>query len=162
MNRIPDNRYSEVIAAAHGAIPKGILNRLTHIQFLCGTSPLFVGLHRYDIAPDGRSYGATAHCVYPWHQTRPASERVTTIVLPFVPTVSTVIHELGHALEWEIGFRTHPKIRPVTAYAQRDDREAFAEAFAAWLSPPEAGYIHPKIQEHLHKGPIVPFFESLL
>jgi hypothetical protein len=56
-------------------------------------------------------------------------------VLPFGPgRTDYVIHELGHALDDVLDYEWWAK--PVSAYAQVDDHEAFAEAFTAWVGLP--------------------------
>ncbi len=49
------------------------------------------------------------------------------MVLPRLPTLAVVIHELGHVLDESLGFRQI--VNPVTEYAKINRREAFAEAF---------------------------------
>lgn len=131
MDRIPDRRYSEVIGSALQVFPERIRKRVEHVHFLCGVDPVFAGLHTFKETADGRFYADTAHCCWAHHITRPAAERITTVVLPNVPRRSVVIHELAHALHETIGFeRRH--VVPVTEYAETDRWEAFAESFTAW------------------------------
>jgi hypothetical protein len=57
------------------------------------------------------------------------------IVLPFGPgRTSTVVHELGHALDDVLGYEWSAK--PVSDYGRVDPFEAFAEAFTAWVGLP--------------------------
>lgn len=133
MNRIPDRRYSEVIGHAFTLIPPRIADMLSGVQFVCGVDPVFAGLHDYDDMDDDRSYRRTAHCCYPFHLTRPASDRVTTVMIPTLRDADpkVVVHELGHALDWRIG-RKH-MAQPTTWYAETNRMEAFAEAFSTLL-----------------------------
>ena len=130
LSRVHGAGYREAIGFALGLLPVPIADRLSHVQFVCGVDPVFAGLHDTATTDDGRSYGLTAHCAYGWGLPRPASDRVTTIVLPIVPLPSTVVHELGHALHETLGF--DPEAEPVTEYAKTNRWEAFAEAFVAW------------------------------
>lgn len=131
MNRIPDQRYATVIGEALAILPQRIADRLTGVRFVCGVDPGFAGLHAYGSSENGYAYSTTAHCCFPYHlRNRPAAERPTTVVLPYPPALTTVVHELGHALDWSIG-RTHTAA-PVTDYARTDRDEAFAEAFTTW------------------------------
>jgi hypothetical protein len=124
-----------MIAHALTIPPGGIMRRLQGVEFIAGVDPLFVGAHRYKLSTDGRSYHDTACCLSPHHQQhRPRSDRPTRVVLPNVREPAVVIHELGHALDQAIDWdRSDPM--PVTAYAQTNRFEAFAEAFTAWLMP---------------------------
>jgi hypothetical protein len=125
--------YSAVIEAAYNRIPEP-LHRLIRPHFLTGTDPVFAGLHSYRYTNDGRSYEDTAHAVYDYHQEHLSrAERRVTVVLPVVPSVATVVHEMGHVLHQRIGFDFVTK--PVTRYAQNNHHEAFAEAFSAWRLP---------------------------
>lgn len=130
MQRLPGQRYAETINEALSRFPAGMARRLDHVQFLCGVSPVFAGLHTFAVAADGRNYADVPHCAYPFNINRPASERVTTIVLPTPQPPHIVFHELAHALHPIAGFEHHPV--PVTAYARVDRFEAFAEALTTW------------------------------
>ena len=147
MNRVKPGGYTELISAAYALIPES-MHRLIQPHFLCGTDPGFAGLHRYSSASYGRAYSDTWHVVYPAHQIRPAaSDRHTTVVLtdviddaPWVREkfghhhpLAMMVHELGHVLDESLRFEHDAA--PVTAYAETDRREAFAEAFTAWLIP---------------------------
>ena len=129
MNRIPNARYAEVIGEGLRRLPRGLVARLGHVQFLCGTDPVFAGLHPYANLTDGRSFKDTAHCAYPYHLL--SGDKVTTIVLPVPESPHNVVHELGHALHETIDFDTH-WIKPVTKYAKTNQHEAFAEALVAY------------------------------
>lgn len=73
--------YCAMIEAAYGLIPAG-LHPLIRPHFLCGTDPVFAGLHGYVAAQDGRSYRSTAHVAYPHHQTALARlHRRTTVII---------------------------------------------------------------------------------
>jgi hypothetical protein len=135
--RIKAGGYSAVIEAAFQIIPEQL--HYLRPDFLCGTDPIFAGLHTYANTFDGRSYADTAHCCYPFNQwTLAKTQRRTTIVLPRIPNISTVIHEFGHVVDEH--FRFEHTAQPVTRYAQSNRYEAFAEAFTAWLLP---GYPAP-------------------
>lgn len=147
MNRVKPGGYAELIAAAMAVIPEP-LHRLIRPHYLCGTDPGFAGLHRASSASLGRSYSDTWHVVYPAHQTLAAARnRRTTVVVtdviddaPWVREkfghhhpLAMMVHELGHVLDESLRFE-HDAV-PVTAYAENDRYEAFAEAFTAWLIP---------------------------
>ena len=128
MDRISDARWREPIGRALDLIGPTLAARIGPVRWFTG-DPIFAGLHRYTTT-SGRSYRHVAHCCYPVHFAhRPADDRPTTIVLPVPPTPTTVVHELGHALDHRLGF-THDAA-PVTWYARTNRREAFAEAFTA-------------------------------
>jgi hypothetical protein len=134
LNRIVDHRYSEVIGAALSHWPPLLLDFVGGVDWLTGTDPIFAGLHQFESTVDGRSYRRTAHAVYPYHQAHaPASQRVPTVVLPTVPSVHVVVHELAHVLHWRLAFE--PVAQPVTEYAATNWCEAFAEAVTTWLLP---------------------------
>ena len=130
-SRVPSGPYGAAIGEAFRRLPSGIRNRLSHVQFICGVSPIFAGLHRYEAIGDGRSYATTAHCCWPWNIQGPADRRVTTVVLPTVDTAQphVIVHELGHALHDIVGL--HAVAQPVTWYAKTNRYEAFAEALVA-------------------------------
>jgi hypothetical protein len=136
MQRIRSGGYSELIRAAHALIPEPICG-LVQADFLCGTDPVFAGLHRYDAIADGRSYRNTAHVAYDFHQGGlPRARRRVTVVLPGRPEKTrlwAVVHELGHVLHAHLGFEHDAW--PVTEYAETNRFEAFAEAFTAWVLP---------------------------
>lgn len=99
-------------------------------RFLCGVSPIFVGLHGIDDTNDGRSYHDTGHVSYGrWH----SSDKTTTVVLPKVPTVYTVIHELGHVFDEQTHFLLD--VPKTTAYSDMTRMERVAEAFSLLLVP---------------------------
>jgi hypothetical protein len=131
MNRQTNHRFALAIDEALRITRR--FHRYTAIpDFLCGVDPRFAGLHRFDETDDGRSYGATAHCVYPHHQLHmSAARRRTTIVLPEPAPPWVIVHEYGHALHEALNF--DHDATPVTAYAQTNRFEAFAEAFTAYF-----------------------------
>lgn len=135
MQRVVGTGYREVIEAGFDLIPPGIRERLTHTHFLCGVDPAYVGLHKYGDTGDGRSYSETAHVAFGrWHMPhRSAADRITTVVLPVLVRPHTIVHELGHVLDEQLQF--DHVAEPVTAYAQSNRLEAFAEAFTAWCMP---------------------------
>lgn len=133
MRRVHGPGYGQVISAAVDLIPPR-LHSLIQPDYLCGADPVFVGLHRFDAASYNRSYRHTAHVAYSFHQQpRPRPDRVTTVVLPTVPTLTTIVHELGHVLDETLGFTVHA--HPVSWYADDNRAEAFAEAFTSWVIP---------------------------
>lgn len=132
MHRICGSGYREPIAVALRLVPTRLLD-IMEFDFFCGVDPVFAGLHSYPDTPDGRSYKNTAHVAYPCHITAHADRRRTTLVLPTRREANwaTILHEMGHVLDYRIGFSHTAK--PVTPYAEKNRREAFAEAFVSWL-----------------------------
>jgi hypothetical protein len=110
-------------------IPAPILARVEHAHLFCGCDPVAAGVTGYETGDDGRSYRVTPHVVY--------GRRDTTIVFPQLYrygspwNVMTFIHEYGHVLDEALGFEYD--LAPVSEYAQRDRREAFAESFSWWV-----------------------------
>lgn len=137
MQRVTSQRVAEAVAFGLSFLPAPILE-LAEADVFVG-DPVFAGLHHYDTTADGRAYNECAHVAFP-HQ---STDGRTTVVLPGVPRVSTVIHEFGHALDWKLnalsGGRS-PDFAPVTEYAKLNRLEAFAEAFTAWFYPPDHHY----------------------
>ncbi len=135
MERIVNQQYAELIAEGMSAVPNRILDIIGPVHFFTGTDPYFAGLETDD---DG-SYrwknrmhflpiGCQLHL--------PQSLRWPTIVIPDSLDLSPgdVVHELGHALDYNTPWYTFQTgITPVTEYAKTDEEEAFAEAFASWL-----------------------------
>lgn len=147
MERIKAGGYTELITTAYTLIPQP-MHRLIRPHILCGTDPGFAGLHRYTSASYGRSYADTWHVTYPKQQILPAlQDRHTTVVIPHATDdapwvyrryghhrpIAGIIHELGHVLDETLRFEHNAT--PVTAYAHTNRREAFADAFTAWLIP---------------------------
>lgn len=130
------------IAEALDLLPTGIRRRVEHAHFLTGANPNFVGLHPHETTGDISGvvyrYDQVAHVTWLAHQSHlPASQRHTTVVLPtlYSQDIATIIHELGHVLHEAIDYPQQP-IFAVSAYAETDWFEAFAEAFEVWLTPP--------------------------
>ncbi|ANS05730.1 hypothetical protein [uncultured Mediterranean phage] len=129
--------YSAPISRALLWLPEPIRRLVEHTDWLTGTDAIYAGMgYGADeaLTQDGRSYRTVNHCAYEWHQMGlPKSLRRTTIVLPGptseLHTVS-VTHELGHVLDERLGFDYD--FPPVTAYAETNRQEAFAEAFVTW------------------------------
>lgn len=158
MNRLAPGGYSALIEAAYGLIPTQ-LHALIRPDFLTGVDPVFAGLHDYRDASYGRSYRSIAHVAYDFHQRLPAARRRTTVVMPVVETVRTLVHELGHVLHERLRFEPEPA--PVTGYARTDWGEAFAEAFAAWVLPLGHGYGAAKDKLYEDDRATVALFEGL-
>lgn len=163
MNRIGRQSDAEAIAYALGLIPPKLRRWVEEADWVCRLRPGFIGLHDHATHPEsGRSYDSTAHVAYPHNQRcKPASARKTTIVLPgdwaFDPGV--IIHESGHVIHERLRWEPWPE--PVTEYAQTDRMEAFAEAFTAWICPPDSGY-DTFARDLLHRDPAtVTLFEVL-
>lgn len=136
VQRLTDNIYAQAIARAYVLIPDE-LHRFIQVDFLTGTDPIFAGLHHHENTVDGRSYRNTAHCCYGYSlRDLPISRRKTTIVLPLRIDArsSTVVHELGHALDESLGFAFDSG--PTSWYSYNNRYEAFAEAFTSWVIPP--------------------------
>lgn len=159
MDRIvPRGGYSELIDAAYSHIPAGV-RALLRPHFLTGTDPVFAGLHGYRDTNDGRSYLDIAHVAYEFHQPLPRARRRTTVVLPRLTSVRTIVHELGHVLDERLDFEYEAV--PVTSYAETSHFEAFAEAFAAWALPFGHGYGAAKDRLYERDRATVGLFEAL-
>lgn len=164
MQRIRHQADAEIIAHATSLLHPQLAHRLEHTHFFTGTDPIFAGLHTDTKIVDGRSYREIAQTLWPFHLHRPAADRWTTVVIPqwqgsrwWWP--ATVVHELGHVLDWQLGFTHHAE--PVTDYATRNRYEAFAVAFAAWVLP--FGYGHGDAKDRLYEADrrTVALFEEL-
>ena len=131
MQRITNSDCFEALRAAILDIPKPTRRLLAGTHVLGGVDPVFVGLHRHTGTGDGRLYCETAHVCYGGVH----CDGETTVVLPTraeaVPWI--VVHEFGHVLHERLGWPVAPE--PVTAYAEADEWEAFAEAFTASVVP---------------------------
>lgn len=162
MDRAKAGGYAELIQSAYDLIPAGF-HPLLRPHFLCGTDPIFAGLHEYEDTTDGRSYRATPHVAYDFHQTGIArSNRHVTVVLPDPPKtmrVRVLVHELGHVLHERLGFE-HDAV-PVTEYADSSRFEGFAEAFTAWVLPLGNSYGAAKDRLYSEDPATVALFESL-
>lgn len=165
MDRVKAGGYSALLEAAYARIPVE-LHRWIRPDFFCGSDPVFAGLHSYEDTVDERSYHNIAHVVHPYHQWGISkANRCTTVVLPRVASLSTLVHELGHVLDDQIARQVgkYWNCKPVTQYAQTDGFEAFAEAFSAWIlgkGPEGYGFAHDRLYERDRKT--VAFFEELL
>lgn len=149
MNRCAPGVDTACFQYSLGFIPPNIMRLVAHVQWFIGADPNFAGLLNLDHFPDGRSPKDTASCWYAHHfDHRPATDRVTTIMLPLADDVypKTVVHELGHALHEALGW-DHEAL-PVSWYAKTDRWEAFAEAFTAWIMPPMLGDLGAHWDEH--------------
>lgn len=122
MERIMLGR-SLVLAEAIERLPPPLQQRVAIARFWTG-DPLRAGLHKVTDTLDGRSYRSTPHTCYPWH----TRDKSVVIVLPVEESVDTIIHELGHVAHFTLGLDDFGS-EPVTEYATRNHREAFAEAF---------------------------------
>jgi hypothetical protein len=138
-NRVHDHAPAVAVGHALALIPSA-MSTLTACEFVIGVDPNFAGIHSHTSNHTEFAYKDLAHCVYPHNQPhRPASDRGTKVVLPSNAAyhwgtwygVETVVHELGHVLHERIGFDHIAD--PVSEYAETDQYEAFAEAFAAWV-----------------------------
>ncbi len=100
--------------------------------------PVFAGLIEDIDVADGRSYGDTASVWVPGILLGPADRQLTTVMIPERPDgnqydIDTVVHELGHVVDWMTGHERG--CVPIGEYAATDRHEGFAEAFTAWLIP---------------------------
>jgi hypothetical protein len=135
VERIQGPDAGELFSIALDWLPHSVATRLGFVHFFVG-DPVFAGLHELEVAEDGGSYRNVAQYVSESCQRhRPRAARRPTIVLPDGPgQVTTVIHELGHALDDVLGYEWTAK--PVSDYARADGYESFAEAFTAWVGLP--------------------------
>ena len=148
MKRVRHPRYVEAVGYALDLIPPTIRRMVENVDIFAGADPLFAGLHSIEDASFGRSYRSTSHVLYPDHIERPASERITTLVLAEPEPPWVVVHELGHVLDEVLGFQHTAEA--INDYAETDRCEAFAEAFTAWLLPQEERYRYEWEQDILH------------
>lgn len=145
--------YREAIEHARLLIPEPIRERVAHAHFLTGISPNYVGQHNYRFTEtpgtEGDTYDRLAHAGAVIHQMHlPASRRHPTVVMPLPfreqqrvywndpGLAQTIVHELGHILDFSLRWR--PEMTPVTKYATANRREAFAEAFEFAIFWPDA------------------------
>lgn len=154
LHRVQAGFDTSVIDEALAILPPGLASMLlaeTHL-FL-GADPIFSGLHA-GFSEAARSafgytgpvaYGSVAHCCYPWHVDVRVEHPV--IVIPLDCPPSTIVHELGHVLDWLTGFEI--EFEPCTAYAQINRMEAFAEAFESWFIPPNWDRAETRIREYI-------------
>ena len=139
MKRLVSNAYLPSIQRALELTGR-LGQRLCFVDWFTGTDPVWAGLHSYDLTDDRRSYRTESHTVYPYHQRIAVTLRSPTIVLPKPRRPAVLVHELGHILDFLLGF--DHQANPLTAYAGRDRFEAFAEAFTAWCIP---GYTEARV-----------------
>ena len=123
MNRLVSYGYSSVISFTLGLLSPEVVDKLKYVHFFTGTDPIYAGLHSY--VDEGRSYRDTAHTCYPWHTT----DKSLTIVLPELEEPYVIIHELGHILDFLLGFGFNAI--PINDYARTNREESFAESFTA-------------------------------
>lgn len=150
--RINGRGYSEEIGQAYRMLPPWLADKLSVVDFVCGVNPNYAGVHGYV-----DRYDELAHCCYPWHLEGKSN---VTVVLPLHYHPGTVIHELGHALHWMLGFPQSP--RPVTAYAETNSHEAWAEAFRMAHTPGVAPWdiSRSRLSRFKRDNPeLAPFFE---
>lgn len=158
MKRVRHPRFVESVGPALDLIPEAIRRRVENVDIFAGADPVFAGLHSYEEMTHGRSYRSTTHVVYPWHIKRPASDRVTTLVLCEPEPLWVIVHELGHVLDEALGF--DHTAQPTTDYSKTNRGEAFAEAFTAWIKPDE--YAAEWLQDKLHEDrATIHLFEEL-
>jgi hypothetical protein len=133
MQRMTSMRHVEPIGKALSYLTPRIRD-LAGCDVFCG-DPLFAGLHSTETMLDGRSYRNQAHVCFPCH----VRDHRATVVLPVPESPSIILHELGHVVHIEVERRLGHTVTvaPVTAYAHTNRYEAFAEAFLAWLYPPD-------------------------
>ena len=140
MNFIGTQNWNEEIQRALKLIPKSF-HKYLQCDLMLGADPNSKGLHDYKSAFNGKYlYKDLAHVAYAHNQLDiPRSYRITTVVLPqttelYTPiAVETVIHEFGHVLHEKLGWPEG--FYPVTAYAESNVWECFAEAFTEFCSP---------------------------
>lgn len=132
-HRIVNGYIRNAVSYGISLLPDHVWYMVSDTRFVCGLDPLFIGLHSFEDTGDGRLYSETGHCCYPWHLNDPGP---VTIVLPKSASPGTVVHELGHALHYKLGFCPPPY--PETWYARTNKYEAFAEGFE--LSHIEYGF----------------------
>lgn len=133
MNKILDARNEKHIQRAFDIIPARLHRHLAHVDWLIGHDAFALGLHQYEKTGDGRLFKDTAHCAYECS----SADKRTTIVLPNLELVSTIVHELGHVLHESTGWANpaYYKINKVSEYASTDVYEHFAEAFTTFCLP---------------------------
>lgn len=136
MHRFRRRADAEAILRVVDSLPGAIRRILRPVRFVTEYDPAFLGIHRLGQTADGRAYAATSHCVWPHAlMHRPADDRAVTIFLQngHAHHPHVVLHELGHALDYLIGWYRE-RVVPLDAYAARNRREAFATAFQSWAT----------------------------
>jgi hypothetical protein len=123
--------YHNAISDGLARLPEGMRRRLDGVEFLAEVHPQFAGLLLepwWDEHPYLPGVQVPAACCYPEN----TQDRSLTIVLrTTLVTPDSVIHELGHALQYRAGLRWH-EAEPVNDYATKSTFEAFAEALVSW------------------------------
>lgn len=140
VDRIVGGEFRNVLSYGISLIPRDVWEVISDTKFVCGLDPLYIGLHSFDDTGDGRLYSETAHCCYPWHLDSPGP---VTVVIPKMVEPRTIVHELGHALHYKLGFCTPPYAE--TWYASTHPHEAFAVGFE--LSHVEQG-LNTRLREY--------------
>jgi hypothetical protein len=157
VNRVATSACLHALAAALVILPPAARRLLGGTHVLAGVDPVFAGLHAYAEIVDGRSYRDTAHvCFGGLH-----CVGATTVVLPERVTPEVVVHEFGHVLHERLDWPVAPQA--VTAYAEQDDWEAFAEAFTASVIPGYAPWpiSLERLNAFLQRQPhLRPYFEE--
>jgi hypothetical protein len=126
-----DNRNNEAIQLGLEIVRSRVPSSLLATDWLSGGDPVWKGIHEFDDTGDGRSFRDTAHCIYPFHAASPGRD-LPMVIMPEPVDWWVVVHELGHVIDYHMGFtRT---CEPCTEYARTDRMEAFAEAFTAYCS----------------------------
>lgn len=126
--RITDQKLSEEIALGVAMIPNRLWLPISHVHFFT-EDPIWTGvsIHPGELTKDGRSYREVSHVLYPHH----SYDKHPTIVLRRGSNRLDVVHEIGHIIDWYLGFRY--SLEPITEYAETDSYESFAEAFVGYL-----------------------------
>lgn len=130
MNRIGWGHDS--ISRGWQLLPEGMRQRLSGVDFLTGVDPRFAGLLPSNGWFSEHPYQAGAQveaaCCYPHHT---LDRSLTIVVVKPLPYDHSIVHELGHALQWQAGLQGHVAL-PVTPYATNSRWEAFAESLVSW------------------------------
>lgn len=139
MSRVHDRLPAFAVGEAMEYIPERFLD-LVRCEILVGVDPVFAGMHEFVDVDETLAYKDCAHVIYPSLQMhRPAAFRTVKMFLPSNTDyewddwngVYTVIHELGHVLDFNLGFDYD--VATTTEYSENNRQEAFAEAFAGWI-----------------------------
>lgn len=110
------------------------LHRLVACDIFAGADPVFAGLHRFEDMSYDRSYRDVEHVCHPEHLSHGSRpDRRLTVVLPRVPPLDNLIHELGHVVDYHL--QLCHQAEPVSWYGGTNRSEAFAEAWTSWLVP---------------------------
>lgn len=137
MIRIHGTGHREAINTALELLTPRLQHRLTGIGFVTGVDPIFIGLRDWGTVTfyDG-SVASYSDLSATWmgkhHQ---LLDDQTTIVIPHLDAapISTMAHELGHALHRTVDF-DRVGDEPTTEYSMTNAHEMFAVAFELWLS----------------------------